>query len=751
MAAEVAMRRWMVVVGLLGVIAGCADGNSDGGVADSTGLSRTTAVATTSPTTVATAPTTPPIEASSWQRLDPADEAIPGGMGRVVEGGPGFVAVGADGSGGDFDAAVWTSVDGYVWERVAHDEAVFGGPGDQVMQGLAAGGPGFVAAGFDTDRGVVVWTSTDGLVWTRIVDLGGLFAQDVAVGDDILVVVGMDEGADGSQIAAVWTSPDGLAWTRVPHDEDVFGGDGNQAVNAVAHGVSGFVAVGYEFEQASPDFDAAVWVSPDGGSWSRVPHDEEVFGGDGWQGMETVHAGPSGLVALGYGDSGDDSDDGYDVAVWTSIDGTDWVRVPHDEDVLGGAGEQVVRDVAAGEVGLVAVGRDAASGDDDAAIWISTDGAAWTQLNDETFGGSGDQEMRGVTVLADRIIAVGTDRVTGEPTAVVWVGYPQVADGPGPDIDAPGQAPSESTPTAEDSKSDPAAAEAALNHAERAIQFNAILGAEGFPGLALDEGDLLGPEPELNTIENFDVPFENDAARGHVTFAELEEVAGGEWAMVMIVDELFDENEGAAWVDAAIQGIIRMLEPALPDIEVEDLAADLMAADDYYEEVGSSIFIAHGNIADLPLELVGAEAMVFTYSDRFDGIAPTAVDPGAITLSPIMWATEADDWGLAIIVEVSPVAPWDVEDMGARLIWEDTTITLCNSRLQPSECTAAPYIAIRKAGDDYLHIGDILGFYERPELEDAAAQYGPPTTVCIYVTVAGVTHEYCAPLEVDND
>ena len=39
------------------------------------------------------------------------------------------VVVGVDGSGGDWDAAAWTSPDGLAWSRVPHDEPVFGGPG----------------------------------------------------------------------------------------------------------------------------------------------------------------------------------------------------------------------------------------------------------------------------------------------------------------------------------------------------------------------------------------------------------------------------------------------------------------------------------------------------------------------------------------------------------------------------------------------------------------------------------------------
>ncbi len=47
-------------------------------------------------------------------------------------------------------------------------------------------------------------------------------------------------------------------------------------------------------------------------TWSRVPHDEAVFGGEGSQLMLSVTVGGPGLVAVGGAGSGDD----LDAAVW---------------------------------------------------------------------------------------------------------------------------------------------------------------------------------------------------------------------------------------------------------------------------------------------------------------------------------------------------------------------------------------------------------------------------------------------------
>ena len=61
-----------------------------------------------------------------------------------------LIAVGSDSADGDADALVWRSSDGMVWDRIPHDEVVFGGDGDQVMGGVVAFGAGVVVVGSDT-------------------------------------------------------------------------------------------------------------------------------------------------------------------------------------------------------------------------------------------------------------------------------------------------------------------------------------------------------------------------------------------------------------------------------------------------------------------------------------------------------------------------------------------------------------------------------------------------------------------------
>ena len=303
----------------------------------------------------------PPLsDARQWRRVA-HDESVFGDddgqvMSSVTVGGPGLVAVGHDASA----AAVWTSSDGIVWQRVAHDEGVFGGDGEQEMSSVVAGGRGLVAVGWDAGReAAAVWTSTDGLVWERVAHdeavFGGGFRQSmrsVAVGGPGLVAVGHDGGRDA---AAVWTSTDGIAWQRVPHDEAALGGDSPlTTMYSITVGGPGLVAVGRDIWQG-----AVVWTSTDGLVWERVAQDEAVFGGDGEQVMWSVTAGGPGLVAVG-ADSGRES-----AAVWTSADGSSWQRITHDETVFGGDDKQSMRSVAAGGPGLVAVGSGGGAG----AVW----------------------------------------------------------------------------------------------------------------------------------------------------------------------------------------------------------------------------------------------------------------------------------------------------------------------------------------------------------------------------------------------
>jgi hypothetical protein len=132
--------------------------------------------------------------------------------------------------------------------------------------------------------------------------------NSITAGGPGLVAVG-----ESGQGAAVWTSLDGISWSRVPHDEALSGGEETPpaccgtSMSSVTVGGPGLVAVGRDFIRnvTLPNggwvIGAAVWTSVDGITWSRVPHDPSVFEAPPRPNLEiaSITAGGPGLVAVG--------------------------------------------------------------------------------------------------------------------------------------------------------------------------------------------------------------------------------------------------------------------------------------------------------------------------------------------------------------------------------------------------------------------------------------------------------------------
>lgn len=134
----------------------------------------------------------------------------------VAASGDGVIAVGTDTAPqGDVDGAVWLSSKGTLWKRVSSD--AFTGTGDQVINAVTWFSAGAVAVGSDGSN-VAVWYSVDGASWTRVAGGSGVFdggamTAVTSYGNGVVAV-----GTNGSAPAA-WYSPDGLAWIRTPAGE----------------------------------------------------------------------------------------------------------------------------------------------------------------------------------------------------------------------------------------------------------------------------------------------------------------------------------------------------------------------------------------------------------------------------------------------------------------------------------------------------------------------------------------------------
>lgn len=278
--------------------------------------------------TPVTAPT-PAAPLLNWMRVPDQEAFADAAILAVTAGGPGFVAVGVaaeepprvDDRDFHFDAAVWVSTDGVTWDRI--DDPSFTGRADvcgsldgyQSMVDVAAGPLGIIAVGRDGCNSAV-WISQDGRTWTEVIDdewrSNPVAVQGIAAGGPGWVAVGSDVNVDG----VVWVSTDGMDWTAVQDDDLLATGVGRVEIYGVTAGGPGLVAVGkIGFEDAGAR--SAIWVSTDGLDWERLP--DGTIGGKGLFRIE--HDPKSGrLIAFSRPGAGEP---GY--VSWTSSDGINWI------------------------------------------------------------------------------------------------------------------------------------------------------------------------------------------------------------------------------------------------------------------------------------------------------------------------------------------------------------------------------------------------------------------------------------------
>jgi hypothetical protein len=228
------------------------------------------------------------------------------------------------------------------------------------MTSVAPFGDGFIAGGYRDDplhatASAAVWRSSDGLTW-HVDDGAGDFMGGriwgMAANDGAVVAVGTNGDPNyGPAAAWRWTAADGWRRGRV-------GPDDSGAMRAVTATPSGFVAVGLN----GHDDGARTWTSPDGLTWTAAP-DQPAFRYYSLSlRMQSVVAGPSGLVAGGWR-----SDAGKGSAVtWTSTDGVTWQEPTWEASFSGGQ----ITGLAVSGGTVVAVGRDGYPDWNQAAIWV---------------------------------------------------------------------------------------------------------------------------------------------------------------------------------------------------------------------------------------------------------------------------------------------------------------------------------------------------------------------------------------------
>lgn len=337
----------------------------------------------------------------------------------VVEGGTGLVAVGGEWTNeyDDYQAVVWTSVDGTTWARAAVERF------EDVLSDVAVGSAGFVAVSNegsrlnDSDDPPILF-SEDGESWARIPSdtaafPPGAWITAVTDGGPGYVAVGAVkvDSPDGISEASIWSSTDGVSWTRV--DQAPGEGYESSAIHDIVNTGSGLVAVGTAEESegsTGPQDDLLVWTSSDGMVWERKALSSE-------RGLVVaVTAHDEAVVAIGY--------EGNFLTAWVAADAS---RAFSAQRMPGTSFDFPFAILADGDR-LLAVGVRF-TGMSWAMAWTSQDGGTtWYEVTRESnsseglFGDPNDQRpagFRGITAFGDGFVAVGG---TGNGSAPVWIG-----------------------------------------------------------------------------------------------------------------------------------------------------------------------------------------------------------------------------------------------------------------------------------------------------------------------------------------
>jgi hypothetical protein len=362
-----------------------------------------------------------------------------------------LVLLGREDCDGDRYASVWTSEDGYIWQRLPRNEVFLltpsGSPQCPVgFRDVVVGESGLVAVGevaapppSNTIK-AAVWLSADGLEWTRVspdgddasmseytrlwsVYLGG--PGFVAVGEACELPTGGERTLcdEGEAEGVIWISPDGLTWTRIGHLPTEFAGTWSEPAPgsfieitaADGEGLVGAVPTGRGF-----DF----WTTQDGSLWIKVPT-EDTAPRDcvQWLGSHMTANDEAIITSRTCNDpvaSSDDRQPGwsqYYSTVWASPDGRSWNATTFEPG-------ETIHDLVGTTAGFVAVGGIAENSqprplvaDYEPVIWISPDGIEWTPIDlDPEMAGQGT--LTRATIGGPGIVATG-DSPEG-PT--LWIG-----------------------------------------------------------------------------------------------------------------------------------------------------------------------------------------------------------------------------------------------------------------------------------------------------------------------------------------
>jgi len=419
------MRRSMRVLAtlLVGVLAGCGTGGVSGGPTRSTPVQTSSpgptpnAVTPSALPSAAAGPGQPPtpvpaVGGLTWDRV-PDQQAFAGAEMTEVAAGPGgYVAVGCP---TDCLSTAWHSADGRTWERVELPAAGIIDGGMHVVGDAA----GYVAWGglVEPDGRAGIWSSTDGTTWRAAPPIEGAVAIESVVR---FRGAWFASGGAGQRGAVVFTSPDGVAWEEIPFlDEtgaEMAPGDAIWSLAPLVATDDGLLSFGPSEDEGV--MTSATFRSTDGSRW-RATHELPSGANVG-----AVVVADGRLVAIGRDDRRDDGSP----AGWVWAGGSSWAPAAIPEGP-GGL-------VASGAGALLLLGGEAgqlrALSSPDGMVWTpagSVPDAAREgsrRLTDCTGGPCGVAArtvVRGLAGGGAGFVAVGSTQLdAGDSRAVVWIG-----------------------------------------------------------------------------------------------------------------------------------------------------------------------------------------------------------------------------------------------------------------------------------------------------------------------------------------
>lgn len=241
--------------------------------------------------------------------------------------------------------------------------------------------------------------------WTRL-ELpaeGTLQLHDLADCDGHWYAAGAVLDAAGTTRPAAWTSTGGTTWTAVPfHPLPTSYYGPHQVILSVACSAGRVAMIGAVPGGVHGNPRVSTWRL-DGGAMAENPAPFETYGGAQAIDVGRIAAGPTGFAIAGDRTSG--------AAAWFSADGRGYRLV----EGAAGLASDAAHETMARDAVMLADGRWAFVGgaaarhslDEQAAVWLTTDGRSWSRADPPAAARPGYDEMQRVVRDGNDLVAAG--------------------------------------------------------------------------------------------------------------------------------------------------------------------------------------------------------------------------------------------------------------------------------------------------------------------------------------------------------